>query len=318
MVDWLACVLVKVLGWGLCRLPPSACVWIGARLGGLAYWVQPKRAHIGYVNLKAALGDRLNHFEARRVIREVFAQMGAGVAEMLRLPAVDAAYVDRYIEIVGQSHLDAAMNSGRPLIILTGHMGNWELGPIVAAIRGYPITALARAQDRLPKLYQLLVSYRESKGCRVIHKGGAAVKLAEALRRGEVVGIVADQASTRGMFVEFFGRPALFTTGPAVVAQSTGAVLLPIFMHRKRGPFHRLVIEPAIEMPPHLKPEEAPQVVAKQFAACLSRHVEEDPGQWLWVHRRWKHTPARRVLVLSDGKLGNVRIDLSRGQALMA
>jgi KDO2-lipid IV(A) lauroyltransferase len=284
-------------------------------LGQLAYFLQSKRARIGYLNLKAAFGERLSPDEARRIARRVFGQLGAGLMEMLRLPAIDGAYLDRYIDVVGQAHVDNAINAGRPVVLLTGHFGNWELCSIATALRGHPIVALARAQDKLPKLYRLLVSYRESKGCRIIHKGGAMRQLLQALERREPVGIVGDQASRQGIFVEFFGRPALFTTGPFELARTSGAVIVPGFIHRVRGPFHRIVVEPAITLPRTQDANSAIRAGIEQFAKLLARHIEQDPTQWLWVHKRWKHTPQRRVLVLSDGKLGHLKQSMTVLQA---
>ncbi len=308
MLDSTLCLLVKLVGWVLCRLPVSLCVAIGQRLGDLARVLQPKRVWIGRQNLKAAFGKRLSRREADRILREVFRNLGASIIEMLRLPAIDAAYIKRHVEIVDYQHFERAVASERPVVLLTGHFGNWELTSITAALIGHPIVALARAQNTLPKLYHLLVSYRESKGCRVVHKGGAMRQLVRALGQRELVGIVGDQASRHGVFVDFFGRPALFAKGPFELARANGAWVVMAFMHRVRGPFHRLVVEPPLDLAQMSgTPEEIVRTGIERFAGALQRHAEQDPEQWLWVHKRWKRTPARRVLILSDGKLGHVK-----------
>ena len=311
MLDWLACALVKTLSAVLCRLPPSVAVWLGARCGLLACRLQPKRTRIGLKNLRAAFGETLTPGELQRLIRRCYAQLGSGVLELLRLPVIDRAYVERYVTVEGRHHFEAAVASGRPGILLTGHYGNWELSSIVAALRGYPIMALARAQEKFPKLYRLLVSYRESKGCTIVHKGGAMKQLIAALEAGRLVGIVGDQASRQGRFADFFGRPALFATGPFALAYGKDAVLLPAFIHRVRGPRHRLVIEPPIRLDRALRKDEAVRSGIDAFARVLARHIQEDPSQWLWMHNRWKYTPATRVVVLSDGKLGHVKQSLA-------
>ncbi len=318
MLDWLACTLVKSLGWLLCRLPPGLAVWLGERLGDLAYWLQPRRRHTGLRNVRAAFDGALSPQEARRIIRSSFRQLGAGLLELLRLPVIDSAYAHRYLALEGSHHLEAAVASGRPIVFLTAHYGNWELSSIAGALKGYPIVALARAQAKLPKLYRLLVSYRESKGCMIIHKGGAMRRLLAALAQGRLVGIVGDQASRQGVFVDFFGRPALFATGPFELARRRQALILPVFIHRVRGPWHRIVIEPSIDLAktPHAK--EAVQEGLERFAAALARHIREEPGQWLWMHKRWKRTPARRVLVLDDGKRGHLKQSLAIVEALEA
>jgi len=311
MIDWLACTLVKIIGWLLCRLPPAVAVWLGEQLGLLAYWLQPKRTRIGLANLRAAFDGQWTPAQTRRVLQNTYRQFGASMIELLRLPAIDAAYLDRYVVMDGAWHIERALASGRPVMFLTAHYGNWELSSIVAALRGFPIVALARAQRKFPRLYKLLIAYRESKGCRIVHKGGAMRGLIAALEQRHPVGIVGDQASRQGIPVDFFGRPALFATGPFELAYKTQALVLPAFTHRVRGPFHRIVIEPPMELPRSEAREEAVRQGIKRFAEALSRHIIEDPRQWLWMHKRWKYTPARRVLVLSDGKTGHLKQSLA-------
>ena len=318
MLDSIACALVKLIGGFLCRLPPALAVWCGARLGQAAAWLQPKRTQIGRRNLRAAFDGMLTPREEQRIIRDGYRQLGAGFVELLRLPVIDRAYLDRYITIEGYDRLERALASGRPVIFLTAHYGNWELASIVAALKGHPIVALARAQQTLPKLYALLVSYRESKGCRVIHKGGAMKQLFAALDAGQPVGIVGDQASRQGIWIDFFGRPALFATGPFELAYAKEALILPAFVHRVRGPFHRIVLEPPIALSRALPHEAAIRDGLEQFADLLARHIQDAPHQWLWMHKRWKHTPARLALVLSDGKLGHTKQSLAVVGALQA
>ena len=85
MLDWLACAAVRALGWLFCRLPPWLCAAMGAGLGEVACWLSPKRARLGYLNLKAAFGERLSPAQARRLVHQVFRQLGMGFVEMLRV-----------------------------------------------------------------------------------------------------------------------------------------------------------------------------------------------------------------------------------------
>ena len=316
MIDWLACTLVKSIGWLLCRLPPGVAVWCGERLGLLAYWLQPKRRQVGLRNLRAAFDGQLMPAQARRIIVSSFKQMGAGVLELLRLPVMDRAYIDRYISEEGYHHVEQAVVAKQPSILLTGHYGNWELASIFSALRGYPIAVLARAQQRLPRLYKLLVSYRESKGCTIIHKGAAMKRLMAAMEAGQPVAIAGDQATSQGVFIDFFGRPALSATGPFELALRKDAVIMPAFIHRVRGPFHRIVVEPPLKLSRHLERSQAVRQGIERFTASLTRHIQEDPGQWLWMHKRWKRTPARRVLILSDGKLGHLKQSRAMAETL--
>jgi KDO2-lipid IV(A) lauroyltransferase len=316
MLDSLLCGVVKALGWLFGRLSPEAAVAIGERLGGLAHRLQPKRVQIGLNNLRAAYGASLSPEEADAIIRRLFRNFGACFVELLRMDAIDKAYIDRYLKVEGRERFDAAVATGRPVILLTGHFGNWELTSILAALEGFPILALAREQEKFPKLYRLLVASRESKGCRVVHKGGAMRQLLQALRRRELIGIVGDQAARKGRPIEFYGRTAFFATGPFELARATNALILPGFVHRVRGPFHRVVIEPTIDMATLGEGEAQLRAGQERFARVLRANIDADPALWLWLHKRWKHTPARRVVVLSDGKRGHVKQSLAVVRAM--
>jgi len=311
MLDWLAYTTVKALGALLCRLPPEVAIWLGRRMGDVAYGIQLKRRRIGVLNVRAAFNGGLSPRQAQRIVRESFCQIGAGVLELLRLPVMDAAYLNRYVTVENFGALEQAVASGRPVVLLTGHYGNWELSSIVSAVKGYPIAALARVQQKFPRLYRLLISYRESKGCEIVHKGGAMKRLLGALDRKRPIGIVGDQASRQGLATKFFGRPALFAKGPFDMAYSKQAIIVPAFIRRVRGPYHRVAILPPLELSRTLEKTQAIRQGIEQFAALLERQIRDDPGQWLWMHKRWKYTTARRVLVLSDGKVGHLKQSLA-------
>ena len=318
LLDWLALGLLRGLTATLSRLPADVVIRLGEWFGGLGYWLQPKRARIGVRNVRAAFDGQLSTAQARRLIRTVYCRFGAGMFELFRLPAMTPEYFERYLSFEGDGPVRQALASRQPIIFLTGHYGNWELSSIGAALLGHPIVALARVQDRFPRLYRQIVAYRESRGCRIVHKGRAMRALLEALHAGRPVGIVGDQVSRQGIFVEFFGRPALFAKGPFEIAYRKHAVVIPVFMHRVRGPTHRLEFEPIMRLDRSRPEAEVVAEGVRAFAAALAKHVRNDPSQWLWTHKRWKHTPARRILILSDGKLGHVKQSRLVADALAA
>jgi len=311
MLDWLAWTFVKALGALLCRLPPEVAIWLGRRMGDVAYWLQPKRRRIGVLNLRAAFAGGLMPAQAQRIIRGCFREIGTGILELLRLPVMDQAYMERYVTVENYGIYEAAMASGKPVVLLTAHYGNWELSSIVSAMKGHPIAALARVQEKFPRLYRLLISYRESKGCTIVHKGGAMKRLLTSLDGKRPIGIVGDQASRQGLLIDFFGRPAFFAKGPFDVAYSKGALIVPAFIRRLRGPSHQITIEPPFALSRQQEKAPAVRQGVERYAALLERHIRQDPSQWLWMHKRWKHTPARRALILSDGKAGHLKQSLA-------
>jgi len=231
---------------------------------------------------------------------------------------MDVSYVDRYITIVGQAHLEAALQQRRGLMFLTGHFGNWELSSVIGAIKGYPTVVLAREQ-KFPRLDRLLRTYREMKGCRVVGKGMALRGLVQALRDNHIVGIVGDQgAKTTGIPLQLFGRDTLTPIGPLELAVRTGAIVLPTFITRTHGPYHTIEVEPPLDLT--ARPSESPDAVISRglqtFLQRLEVRVTTHPGQWLWMHRRWKSTTRRHALVISDGKAGHLKQSLAIVEAL--
>jgi KDO2-lipid IV(A) lauroyltransferase len=286
----------------------SFSLWIARRMGSVAYYLNQKRRSIGYVNLKAAFGERFGSKQRYRIIKRVYQNLAQNAVEMLSLPKIDLKYIERYVRIENAERTDEALNKKKGLIFLTAHYGNWELSSIVSSLEGYPLKVLAREQ-KFPLLNQFLNRMRESKGCKVISKGMPIREIIESLKRGEAVGILADQdAGKKGVFVDFFGRPASTAPGTIRMALTTGATILPAFMIREKGPKHRLIIEKPLRIP---KSDRDIQSILQNFSQILESHITNFPDQWLWMHKRWKSTPSRSILVLSDGKAGHINQALS-------
>src|SRR3990167_8282813 len=118
MLDWIACSLVKTISAILCRMSPDFAVWCGKLIGELAYYFQPKRRRIGILNLRAAFDGKLAPAKANQIVKGCYRQLGAGFSELLRLNVIDKAYIDRYIKIEGQAHIDWAIASGKPIVLI--------------------------------------------------------------------------------------------------------------------------------------------------------------------------------------------------------
>jgi len=289
-------------------MPARLNVALGAGIGQLMYYLIPSRRWDAMAQLKAAFCDSGMELDEVRVVKDLFRNLGRTFMEIAAIPKIDRAYVDRWITIApgSRERLEAALAYGKGVIFLTAHFGNWELIGLTGALHGYPVLVLARQQG-WPRLNQLLNTYRQSKGCRVIGKGFPIRELIRGLKQGKMVGILADQdAGKHGMLSPFFGRLASTAVGPFALALNTGAPILPVFMVRQRGPAHLLTVEEPIAFADTGSLEERIQGGVAAYLAVLERYVRQHPAQWLWVHRRWKSTPQRHVLLLYDGKPGHL------------
>lgn len=284
-----------LLGLARClgSLRPGFLLWLGRRLGDVAYWLLPRRRAITRQNLERAFGAARTRRELKRLCRESFRHLGMTVVEaavcLVRpLPALLAR-----LEVEGVEHLDAAHALGRGVLLLTAHYGNWELLAAAHALTGFPLTVVARPLEP-PVLDRLATRLREKSGVRVIPKRRAVAGVREALRQGGMVGILLDQNASRreGVFVPFFGEPASTSKSLALLALSSGAPVVPVFIHREAAGRHRVVIEPAVPAPATGDRDTDVLAYTEAFTRVIEARVRRAPEQWLWMHRRWKTRPA--------------------------
>ncbi len=273
---------------------------------------------IAYRNLRAAFASEKPPAELRRIAKRSVQTMGMTLVEMLRFPERDRAWVDSHITHEGEVKLTEALKEGKGVLFLTGHFGCWELLNITGGILGYPLSALARPQKH-PRSDAYLNGLRECKGAKIIMKGITVREILKSLKAGGIVAILNDQdGGKNGTFVEFFNRLSSTASGVVTFAQRTGAPIFPIFIARKgQSAEHSIELKDALTMPDaSASPEEAERFVLQQFADELEKMIRRYPEQWLWAHRRWKSSPDRSVLVLSDGKTGHLNQSLAVLDAL--
>lgn len=308
-IDYILYLTAKMFSTLFIILPVKAALSLGGSFGSLAYIFNYKRARLAYSNLRAAFSGEKKPAEIRHIVKRLYKNFGQTLVEVLMMPKVDKAYVENYIKIVNIEYIQDVLTKGHGIIFLTGHFGNWELSSITSAIVGYPILVLAREQ-KMKRLNDALNAYREKKGCRVIKKGMATREIYEHLENNGIVGILSDQdAGKRGVFVNFFGRPTSTPSGAFTLARKTGAFIIPTFMVRSNGAYHRLVLESPIEIQAD---DESSELEAMQrFSSVLERYIRQHPEQWLWLHKRWKSTPFRKAVILSDGKKGHLNQSLA-------
>jgi len=306
LIDYAAYIVVLALNKILSVVPVKASLWLGRRLGDVVFIFNRDRRLVAYANLKAAFAAEKTPAELRAIARRVYRNMVQTFVEVLNLTKVNREYVDEYVEVVNMDRIRNAAKSGRGTILLTAHFGDWELSSLVSSVEGFPILVLVREQ-KMKRLNELLNRLRESNGCKVIRKGMDIKNILKALYGKNIVGILSDQdAGKNGMFVNFFGRPTSYHTGPFEIAKHTDSLILPNFIVRTGGPYHKLFLEEYIDFRKSQNTGGDIRENAQRFASLLESYVRRYPDQWLWLHKRWKSTPVRTVLVLNDGKAGHL------------
>ena len=263
-------------------LPRSGAMAVGRGIGRAAHALGVRRDVVER-QIAEAFPDRPAAW-VRATARDCYRHFGAELAELAR------ARSERLVErTAGGDRLlavwEEATASGRGGLIVTGHLGNWELAGAAVAAHGVPISAVVKAQ-RNPRVDRHLAELRRGLGVEPIlmHRAGRGV--ADALERGRAVALVADQdALSRGVFVPFLGRPASTFRGPAALALRHEVPLLFGVMVRE-GEGWRMIVE---RVETRGRDERS---LTAAWVRRLEREVRERPGQYFWFHRRWKTRPA--------------------------
>lgn len=307
MLDLIASVLIKGLNIFFSITPIRFNLWLGRRFGTLVYLFSGKRKMVAYANMKAAFSKEKQPAELKKIVKRVYVNMVQSFAEIVSMTKINKKYVDKYITIHNIERIEELSKKPNGVIFISAHFGNWEFNAVVSGIKGFPIYFLGREQ-KMKRVYELINSFRESTGNVVIRKGTDVKTMIRVLHKGKIVGMAGDQnAGVNGELLDVFGRPASTAIGPFRIAERTGAYILPAFIRRIKGPYHDLVIEEPMTIG---KGEDIVPCMNK-FNRLLEKHVSEHPDQWLWMHKRWKMTPVRKLLILDDGKKGHLKQSLA-------
>jgi KDO2-lipid IV(A) lauroyltransferase len=280
--------MAAALGW----LPRSGGLWLGRRLGDLAWMLLGRRRRTALENVRAAFPE-LSLARQRQLCRRSCQHLGMVFVELFAVLARPLPTTLRRLSVDGLEHLTGVMEAQGRALVLTGHLGNWELLSAVARLSGYPLTVVVRPLDA-PWLNALVERLRAKTGAGFVAKRGAARPLLDALRRGGLVAILLDQNTARreGVFVPFFGRPACTSKSLALLAIRTQTPVVPVFIRREDDGRHRVEVQPPIPLPPPNRGEEGVVELTRRCTASIEAAIRATPEQWLWVHDRWRTRPA--------------------------
>jgi KDO2-lipid IV(A) lauroyltransferase len=274
--------LLRRIGLG----PASA---VGASLGTLGYRPLKIRRDVVERQVRSAFPE-LPPEEVLRIARASYANLGRTSTETALLPLYDRErIIDRFEAVEGWSIVEERLARGKGLILVSGHLGNWELGGAYLAARGLPMQAVARYMEN-PLFDRYLTSTRERIGMTVVHDDEAVRRVPRALRGGNAVAFLIDQGAVglASTWVPFFRRLAKTPRGPAVFALRLGApIVFGAALRQPDGRF-RLTFEPIDSTPSGNVDGDVERIVA-DYTATLERWVRRAPEQYFWQHRRWKH-----------------------------
>ena len=264
----------------------------GMFLGRMAYLCAAKDRGIGNYQLDFCYPE-LSARQRKTILKEAFENMGQSLFEILcqekiqRNPAA-------WIALSNVGVVRDARKEGRGIILLFGHVGNWELIPTIYDMLDIPGIAIGSPVDD-EKLDGLLTRYRKTKRLKLIERKGnkAAKSIINCFRSNGMISLAIDQDTrVKSVFTEFFGKKAATAVGPAVFAQKFQAPVISAFGARKKNGTHRYRFE-LLSRAPYERGAAEIDRLTQSYTAAFEKHVRQYPNQWAWFHRRWKTQPDR-------------------------
>jgi KDO2-lipid IV(A) lauroyltransferase len=237
-------------------------------------------------NLKAIFPQKPER-QIRRIKIRMFRNFAKYLVDFFRFEKIDKDYIQKNIRIENMHYFDAALSKGKGVIVLTAHLGNWELGGIVIALLGYQFWAvvLPHKDRRVDNFFNF---QRQRKGVGVIPLGKAVRTSLDLLKDNKLLALVGDRDFTeKGIVLDFFGKPALFPIGPAAFSLKTGALIVPGFMVRNKDDSFTLRIEKPIEYNPTENKEGDIKAIILRYKAVFENYICKYPDQWYMFRKFW-------------------------------
>ncbi len=277
-------ITIICLTFFLSFIPDRLVASSGRILGYLIFLIWRKRRRIARESIKIAVEKREINLQedVDTTVRKVFYNLGRYILELIKIYHKRGENILNNVRIKGIENFNEAKKSGKGIIFITCHGGNWELMAIAFSRLVEPLGVIARPINN-PYLNRLIERIRSNFGNRVIYKRGALREIMKTLNKNMPVGILMDQSVLReeGVLINFLGRPAWTTRMPALIGKRTGAVILPAFI-RSDNNHHIIEIQKKIDISgDELKDTRA-------LSSVIEDYIRRYPHEWLWIHRRWK------------------------------
>lgn len=283
MFNYILCRIGQVIALSL---PLKLAYKIAIFISDIRYIFARKDRRAVKENLKAIFPEKPNR-EIRKIRIRVFRNFAKYLVDFFRFSELDREYIKRNIKVENLCYLDEALSHGKGTIILSAHLGSWELGGVVVALLGYPIwtVALPHKDKRVNNFFN---SQREGKGMKVIPLGKAVRQCLNILRENKVLALAGDRDFTeKGAVVELFGKPAFLPEGPAAFSLRAGAVIVPGFMFRSKDDTLTLKFEKPMEFDSENNKYTDLKEIISQYKTIIEDYIRKYPDQWYMFRRFW-------------------------------
>jgi KDO2-lipid IV(A) lauroyltransferase len=276
-------------------MPPGVAFAAARSLGWVVYKIDRRHREVAADGLRHAFPEK-SAAEIDALVRGCYRHFLTIAVEMALLPRkLRTSNWRTFGKIVNAAPVVGGLIGPRPLLVVTAHFGNWELAGYALGALGFRTYAIARVLDN-PHLERFLNRFREGTGQTIIAKKDDFDRLTAAMKAGGKVSTLADQdAGARGVFIDFFGRPASAHKAVALMALEFDARIVVVGVPRIGGPLeYEIVCEDSFDAAEYADRPDAVKAITQRYHAALERLIRRHPEQYFWLHRRWKTRPPER------------------------
>ena len=281
--------IIMFLSWVACRTPYSWLMAAGKGLGILYFKFIKKQRNRAVKQMMESLHN--SQEEAEKLIRASFINMGKNFMEALYMPALNKENFHKHIEINHLEIMEQALAEKHGVVVLTGHVGNWEWLSAAFTMNDMPVTAIAKPQPNMDYT-NALNELRSKINVEIFSRGTSELlSAAKALKKGKILGFLADQdAGPGGAFIEFLGKTASTPMGAAVFAKKFNSPIVPAFILRQPDGHHRVEIGEIMRYEDTGDSDKDLFDLTYKMTKFLEKKILDNPTQWLWFQKRW-NTP---------------------------
>lgn len=293
VVDWAVYVAVRVVVCFIQTLRIETCVVMADWISWLAYKKLRIRRRVTDENLLQALPE-LSSSEREDIGVAMWRHMILLVCELVQAPR--KIHRNNWRDYVTMKDIDLEVEhllTDRPVIVVSGHLGNFEIGGLVSALLGYPTYSVARSLDN-PYVDRFIKRFRESTGQYILPKRGSSPQVDQVLNHGGTLMILGDQsAGPRGCWIEFFGRPASCHKSVALFSLTQNAPMVFGYSLRMNDTPMKFEIGVLGVYDPERDGLRDVEELSQWYSDLLEEAIRMAPEQYWWLHRRWKEPPAK-------------------------
>jgi len=274
----------------VCHLSYPTIVSLGRKMGPVVKIILKKQRERGVFHIIRGLG--CGEAEARRIITELFRNLGQSLLEILYTPKLTKENISQYVSIDHPERIEQALQENKGVIVLTGHVGNWEWMGAALALYGYPATTIVKRQPN-DQVTRFLNENREMMGLEVFARGGnEMIGAARALKRKKILGFLADQdGGFRGVPQVFLGKMSSTPVGPAMFARKFRSPIIPVFAVHDDNHHNQLIVGEIIHYEDTGNPDADITRLTRELAVLTENFIKDHPTEWLWFQHRWSTAP---------------------------